>query len=239
MTRFAWALAATWLLVTSDLRADNWPHWRGPDNNGVARHDKLPIIWSESKNLVWKLPLPGKAGSTPVIWGEHIFLTSSKNNDVVLLCIRTDGKLLCERPLARAVTFKKGEANEGLASPSTDGKHVYTLAYSGTVACHDFDGNEVWKFDARGRERPSLPARLPVAERDWGTRQGTVRRSCKLRSRGFLFHRPVEHRFQVPEHRATHLSHPSRPIILDSGRRSITMSRCLLRVSIRELPLRL
>jgi outer membrane protein assembly factor BamB len=137
--------------VTGDLRADNWPHWRGPDNNGVARHDKLPILWSESKNLAWKLPLPGKAGSTPVIWGERIFLTSSKNNDVVLLCIHTDGKLLWERPLARAVTFKKDEANEGLASPSTDGKHVYTLAYSGAVACHDFDGGEVWKFDAQER----------------------------------------------------------------------------------------
>ncbi len=151
MTRVAWALVGTWFLVVGDLRADNWPHWRGPDNNGVARQDKLPLLWSESKNLAWKLPLPGKAGSTPVIWGDRLFLTSPKNNDVVLLCIRTDGKLLWERPLAKALTFKKDEANEGLASPSTDGKHVYTLVYSGAVACHGFDGREVWKFDAQER----------------------------------------------------------------------------------------
>src|SRR2546428_6104058 len=151
MTRFAWALVGTWFLLLGDLRADDWPNWRGPDNDGVARQDKLPIVWSESKNLAWKLPLPGKAGSTPVICGERIFLTSPKNNDVVLLCIRTDGKRLWERPLAKAVTFKKDEANEGLASPSTDGKHVYTLVYSGAVACHDFDGREVWKFDAQER----------------------------------------------------------------------------------------
>src|SRR5438105_6508054 len=151
MTRFAWALLGTWFLGVGDLRADNWPHWRGPDNNGVARQDKLPLLWSESKNLAWKLPLPGKAGSTPVIWGDRLFLTSSKNNDVILLCIRTDGKLLWERPLAKAATFKKDEANEGLASPSTDGKHVYTLVYSGAVACHDFDGGLVWKFDAQER----------------------------------------------------------------------------------------
>jgi outer membrane protein assembly factor BamB len=151
MTRIAWVLVWTWFLVGGDLRAENWPNWRGPDNDGVAHSETLPVHWSESRNLAWKLPLPGRAGSTPVIWGDRIFLTSPKDNAVVLLCIRTDGRLLWERPLAAAVTFKKDEANEGLASPSTDGKHVYTLVYSGAVACHDFDGREVWKFDAQER----------------------------------------------------------------------------------------
>ncbi|HKB37035.1 MAG TPA: PQQ-binding-like beta-propeller repeat protein, partial [Gemmataceae bacterium] len=96
MTRFACTLMGIWLLAVADLRADNWPNWRGPDNNGVARSQRLPIRWSESRNIVWKLPLPGKAGSTPVIWGDRIFLTSSRDNDLVLLCIRTDGKRLWE-----------------------------------------------------------------------------------------------------------------------------------------------
>src|SRR5437764_654401 len=61
MTRFAWALVAAYSLVAANLWADNWPHWRGPDSDGVVREDRLPIIWSESKNLVWKLSLPGKA----------------------------------------------------------------------------------------------------------------------------------------------------------------------------------
>ena len=153
MTRFACALVGLWFLAVADLRADNWPNWRGPDNNGVARSHALLISWSESKNIVWKLPLPGKAGSTPVIWGDRIFLTSSKDNDFVLLCIRTDGKPLWERPLARAVGLasKKDEANEGAASPSTDGKYVYTFVWSGAVACHDFKGGEVWKFNAQER----------------------------------------------------------------------------------------
>ena len=80
MRRFAWALVGTWFLGVGDLRADHWPNWRGPDNDGVARQEQLPIVWSESKNLAWKLPLPGKAGSTPVIWGDRLFLTSPKNN---------------------------------------------------------------------------------------------------------------------------------------------------------------
>jgi outer membrane protein assembly factor BamB len=151
--RVAFASVAMLLLAAAGLRADNWPNWRGPDNNGVARASGLPLTWSESTNIAWKLPLPGKVGSTPVLWGDRIFLTSAKGNDFVLLCIRTDGKSLWERPLARAVgrASKKDEGNEGAASPSTDGTYVYTFVWSGAVACHDFEGREVWKFDAQER----------------------------------------------------------------------------------------
>jgi outer membrane protein assembly factor BamB len=153
MTRFACALAGTWFLAVANLRADDWPHWRGPDHNGVARSHGLPLHWSESGNIAWKLALPGKAGSTPVISGDRIFLTSTKGPDVVLLCISTDGKPVWERTLARAVApaSKKDEGNEGAASPSTDGRYVYTFVWSGAVACHDFEGREVWKFDAQER----------------------------------------------------------------------------------------
>ncbi len=153
MTRSACALVGVWFLAAADLRAGNWPNWRGPDNNGVARTNGLPLTWSESRNVAWKLPLPGKAGSTPVVWNDRIFLTSSKNNDFVLLCIRTDGKRLWERLLARGVrrASLKDEANEGAASPSTDGKYVYTFLWSGAAACHDFQGREVWKFNAQER----------------------------------------------------------------------------------------
>jgi outer membrane protein assembly factor BamB len=135
------------------LGADYWPSWRGPGHDGVARGKGPPIIWGEGRNVAWKLPLPGKAGSTPVVWGDRIFLTSSRKNDVVLLCVRADGKLLWERTLAREApaASKKAEGNEGAASPSTDGKHVYTFDWSGTVACHDFEGRQVWKFNAQER----------------------------------------------------------------------------------------
>lgn len=152
MARFACAFLGMWFLALGDLRAENWPNWRGPDNNGVVSTLRLPITWSETKNIAWKFALPGKAGSTPVIWGDRIFLTSPKNNDFVLLCIGIDGKPLWERLLAKEVgTLKKDEANEGSPSPSTDGKNVYTLVWSGLVACHDFEGGLVWKFDAQKR----------------------------------------------------------------------------------------
>ncbi len=134
-------------------RADNWPQWRGPENNGIARVTGLPTSWSESKNIVWKLPLPGKAGSTPIVWGEHIFLTSAKNNDLELLAISTSGKPLWEKKLAKAarLAIKKDEANEASASPSTDGKHIFTFVGTGDCACHDFQGKEIWHFNAQER----------------------------------------------------------------------------------------
>ena len=97
--------------------------------------------------------------SEPALWGDRIFLTSSRNSDFVLLCIRTDGKPLWERTLARAVGLasQKDEGNEGAASPSTDGKHVYSFVWSGAVACHDFEGSEVWKFNAPVQDRLWLP----------------------------------------------------------------------------------
>jgi outer membrane protein assembly factor BamB len=147
-----WALVGMWF-PAAGLRADNWPSWRGPENNGVARVDRLPFTWGESRTVAWKRPLPGKAGSTPVVWGDRIFLTSSRDDDFVLLCIRTDGKPLWERVLERGIgpASQKDEGTEGAASPSTDGKYVYTFVWSGAVACHDFEGREVWKFDAQER----------------------------------------------------------------------------------------
>lgn len=60
----------------SSEKEQNWPQWRGPDGNGISRATGLPTTWSLEKNIVWKTPLPSWSGSTPVIWGDRIFLTS-------------------------------------------------------------------------------------------------------------------------------------------------------------------
>lgn len=134
-------------------QAEDWPAWRGPRGNGVSATTGLPAAWSEAQNLVWKLPLPGKAGATPAVHGDRLFLTSGDNNDLVLLCVSTQGKELWKRKLAQAVrlTIKKDEANEASASPSTDGKHVFTFVGTGELACHDVEGNPVWHFNVQER----------------------------------------------------------------------------------------
>jgi outer membrane protein assembly factor BamB len=140
-------------LGAAGLRADNWPSWRGPDNNGICRETRLPTQWGPNKNIAWRLPLPGIGGATPVVWGDRLFLTSGDGNDLVLLCVQTNGQLLWKRPLGKAVRIKikRDEANEASASPSTDGKHVYVFVGSGVFACFDFDGKEVWQFNVQDR----------------------------------------------------------------------------------------
>jgi outer membrane protein assembly factor BamB len=143
------------LLISYSLgfaRADNWPRWRGPNADGVSKETNLPTRWSETRNLVWSLPLPGMGGSTPIVWGERIFLTSEDGSDLVLLCVNTKGKELWKRQLGSGkFRARTDEGNLASASPSTDGKHVWAFVGSGDFTCFDFDGKEVWKFNAQER----------------------------------------------------------------------------------------
>src|SRR6202011_1403974 len=129
------------------------PNWRGPDHTGVSRETALPTVWSEEKNIAWKLPMPGIGGSTPAVWGDRLFLTSSDGKDLALLCVSTQGKELWKRKVGKVgrAIIKKDEANEASNSPSTDGKHVWALFGSGDLACFDFDGKEIWKFNIQER----------------------------------------------------------------------------------------
>jgi outer membrane protein assembly factor BamB len=156
-------LAAALLLAGSAGPADTkdtpeprssgrWPQWRGPNNDGVSTEKKLPAEWGEDKNLAWKLALPGEGSSTPVIWGEHLFLTCESDKKVMLLCIGTDGKQKWKRDLGAAQ--RSGRADEGnCASPScsTDGKHVFAFAGNGEFVAFDFAGKEIWRFNVQKR----------------------------------------------------------------------------------------
>ena len=104
------------------------------------------------KNIVWKLALPGMSGATPAIWSDHIFVTSEDANNVVLLCVSTGGRPLWKRELGPGrVRFRADEGNQASPSPSTDGQHVYAFTGAGDFACFDFDGKEIWRFNAQER----------------------------------------------------------------------------------------
>ena len=66
---------SVWTAATA-LGAD-WPAWRGPEANGVASEAQFPSEWSDSKNIRWKTPLPDRGNSTPIIWGNRVFITQS------------------------------------------------------------------------------------------------------------------------------------------------------------------
>ena len=148
---------ASFFLVAAQIRADNWPQWRGPNNDGVCTETGLPSEWGESKNIVWKLPMPGMGSSTPAIWGDKILFTSevlsgTKAADLVVMCVSTQGKELWRRKVSSGFyRAMGGQGNNASASPSTDGKHVWFFFGTGELACFDLDGNEVWNFNAQER----------------------------------------------------------------------------------------
>lgn len=144
---------AVLLLVTtivSSAAAENWPSWRGPENQGISSEKNLPTEWSADKNIAWRLPMPGAAGSTPVVWDDHIFVTSVADDDLILMCVGTDGVEKWRRKMGSGNRDVRGdEGNSAAPSPSTDGKHVWAFFSNGSLACFDFEGNEVWQINVQ------------------------------------------------------------------------------------------
>lgn len=134
-------------------RADNWPQWRGPRNDGISSEQGLPTTWSKTVNVAWRTPLPGRAGATPCVWDDHIYLTSNEGDDLVLLCVATqDGAIKWKRTVCSGnQDARAGEGNSASPSPSTDGEHVWVFFGTGVLACYTADGTEVWRLDANER----------------------------------------------------------------------------------------
>lgn len=149
------AVAMVVLVAAGDaVRAENWPQWRGPKNNGISNETNTPTKWSKMENVAWKLPLPGPGGATPVVWGERIFLTSvdKGSGDLLLLCVGTDGKEQWRQVMASGNKDVRGdEGNSASNSPSTDGKHVWAMMTNGVIGCWTVEGKEVWKFNLQDR----------------------------------------------------------------------------------------
>ncbi|MFO0938908.1 MAG: PQQ-binding-like beta-propeller repeat protein [Gemmataceae bacterium] len=148
MKRICLAFLASSFTMAS-ARAENWPQWRGPQNNGHSSEKGLPTEWSADKNIKWSLKLPGSGSSTPCVWDKTIFLTSMSGNEVVFMAIGTDGKEQWRKVLGKGNIKTLGDegGNLATASCSTDGKLVFVQVGSGKLAAFDFDGKEVWSVD--------------------------------------------------------------------------------------------
>lgn len=142
--------------------AAHWPQWRGPFFNGVARGD-APTVWNDTTNIKWKTSIPGRGYSTPVIWGNRIFVTTAiptgkqsgsgpqvEHRFEVLSIDRTNGKILWQRT-ARTATphegFHRAYGSFASNSPATDGKYVYASFGSRGIYCYDFNGKLIWEKD--------------------------------------------------------------------------------------------
>jgi outer membrane protein assembly factor BamB len=136
----------TWVvaILTISAFAENWPQWRGPNLNGISGEKNLPLHWSSSENVAWKLDMPSKTGATPVIWGSRVFLNVADGDDLYLWCVdKTKGTVLWKKRIAPG-NYKINKQNMSSPSPVTDGKAVYAMTGIGVLKGFDFDGNELW-----------------------------------------------------------------------------------------------
>lgn len=150
MRRF---LGCVVLLVGSSFAtAENWPGWRGPRGDGSSIETNLPTTWSKTENVRWKLKLPSQGNSSPVIWGDRVFLTQSLDKagtERAVLCIdRKAGTILWQK----AIPFKGKEPTHGTnpycaGTPVTDGERVIADHGSAGVVCYDNDGKQLWHRD--------------------------------------------------------------------------------------------
>jgi outer membrane protein assembly factor BamB len=127
--------------------ADDWPQWRGPLLNGLSRETNLPVRWSRTEGIAWTLALPSWSGSTPIIWGERIFLNVAEGPGTFLWCVdRAGGVVRWKRPLAGG-NKQIRKQNMSTPSPVTDGTGVWIMSGTGVLKAFDFDGNERWARD--------------------------------------------------------------------------------------------
>ena len=137
------------LLASVSLLA-NWPAWRGPTADGISTETNLPTTWSATENIAWKLPLPAYSGSTPIIWGDTVFLnmaTASNTGDLELWAIdRNKQAVTWKRPIAGGNHIERKQ-NMSSPSPVTDGRNVWVMTGVGILKAFDFAGKEIWSRD--------------------------------------------------------------------------------------------
>jgi outer membrane protein assembly factor BamB len=158
-----------WLLMAAghaSFAATDWPRFRGPDGAGLAAADAKPATtWSTTSNLKWKVALPGPGSSSPIVWGERVFLTcysgygDGSNGDGPeklqrhLVCLqRNTAKVLWDTSVPAELPEDEYSGNlreHGYASntPVTDGERVYVFFGKTGVLAFDFEGRQLWKVN--------------------------------------------------------------------------------------------
>ena len=129
---------------------DNWPCFRGPTRQGNVAGASLPESWGETENIRWNTEVPGEGHSSPIAWGDRIFLTTAHDGGVAchVLCLNAEtGAVLWDTEVFRQeVARKEGRNSYATSTPATDGKFVYAVFGSGSIAALDFEGAVKWTF---------------------------------------------------------------------------------------------
>lgn len=196
ITKLSIVVFALW--VTSEFvnAQSQWSQFRGPGARGVVEGTHVPDRWSETENVAWKRDIPGRGWSSPVVWNDHVFLTTVVNSGTteeakkglyfggnrpapdsihrwLVICLDLkSGETRWERQVHEgkpqsAIHVKSSFASE---TPVTDGERVYCCFGSVGIFCFDLEGNQLWKHDL-----DPLPTRY-----GWGNAASPVLHQGKL-----------------------------------------------------------
>ncbi|MFB3103487.1 MAG: PQQ-binding-like beta-propeller repeat protein, partial [Pseudomonadales bacterium] len=174
---FLWLVTQLQAQSFEKLIPENWHQWRGPEANGVSRTANPPIEWSQEKNIKWKVAIDGRGSSTPIVWGDKVFLLTAINTgkvdpslprpedqpervfgikfpntkfQFVVLCLDGNtGKELWRQTATERVPHEGTHNNNGFASasPTTDGERLYCWFGSAGLYCYDLNGKKLWGRD--------------------------------------------------------------------------------------------
>jgi outer membrane protein assembly factor BamB len=172
--RTIWLMLAAFAAGAAVAHADNWPQFRGPNASGVSQEQDLPADWGTSKNIHWKVALPGVGWSSPIVWEDRVFVTTAVSEDQQeaprkglyfggdrplprnsvyrweVICLdRHDGRILWRKVAAEgkptsSIHIKNSYASE---TPVTDGQRLYAFFGSAGIYCFDLDGELIWNKD--------------------------------------------------------------------------------------------
>ena len=146
--KFTLVLAAGFLCAAC-VRAENWPRFRGPNGQGLSEDKSIPVKWSE-REYAWKIELPGGGHSSPVVWGDKVFVTTADARTLcgVILCVNaSDGKELWRRQYDLGKIPLNSLNSHASATPALDDERVYTVwpgVEETTLAALTHDGKEAW-----------------------------------------------------------------------------------------------
>ncbi|MBM3880058.1 MAG: serine/threonine protein kinase [Verrucomicrobia bacterium] len=137
--------------LAAGLWAEDWPAWRGPRGDGTSLETNLPVHWSATSRVAWKVPVPGQGHASPIVSGERVFTASALpelEERVLLSYERATGRLLWQETVVKAPLERKHTLNSHASStPATDGELVYVAfleVQQMLVAAYDFSGRARW-----------------------------------------------------------------------------------------------
>lgn len=132
--------------ATGPLLADGgWPNWRGPSGHGVAASGRPPVAFGPEKNVAWRVKLPGRGGSTPMVLGDLIVVTAEIGGKDGVLAVDKAGREKWRATIGTVSAFRHANAGSGCnPSPLTDGKQIFVYFKSGNLAALDLLGKIMW-----------------------------------------------------------------------------------------------